>query len=372
MWRNLFGLEIDRAKFYNAFELDPYDQFEGVWKALEEYNFVKLKADEFDQQFERYLKERFKPFRDKERPADYGRNLAPNPEKTPFNQAVSAEPSPSGDLIAIASGNRKDGELDIILVSAKDGSVIRNLTSGFDQDKGFEYITSPGGRFITVPWLSWSPSGDRLAYFVRAEKTRTLIIQNVLSRQIEQRIEIKTVDDPESPDFSPDGKKVVFAGLQSAIGDLFIVDLESQEVTNITKDNFADSGPTWSLDGKFIVYVARVSGNEKLFKIDPGTGTKTQITFGTHDDATAQFVDADTIVFPSTATDPNQPIDPDVSRNGNIYNIWTLSLKNGELRRRVIMRAERDLRFCPGLRIDLEQLLVAADARDVDDGLAVG
>jgi len=292
----------------------------------------KLKSDEFDQQFERYLKERFKPFRDKERPADYGRNLAPNPEKTPFNQAVSAEPSPSGDLIAIASGNRKDGELDIILVSAKDGSVIRNLTSGFDQDKGFEYITSPGGRFITVPWLSWSPSGDRLAYFVRAEKTRTLIIQNVLSRKIEQRIEMKTVDDPESPDFSPDGKKIVFAGLQSAIGDLFIVDLESQEVTNITKDNFADSGPTWSPDGTYIVYVARVSGNEKLFKIDPGTGTKTQITFGTHDDATAQFMDANTIVFPSTAIDPNQPIDPDVSRNGNIYNIWTLSLKNGELR----------------------------------------
>ena len=148
----------------------------------------KISADDFDQQFERYLKDRFKPFRDKERPADYGRNLAPNPEKGPFSQAVSIEPSPSGDLIAVASGNRKDQELDIILVSGKDGSVIRNLTSGFDQDKGFEYISEPGGRFITVPWMSWSPTGDRLAYFVRAEKTRTLIIQNVLTRKIEQQI----------------------------------------------------------------------------------------------------------------------------------------------------------------------------------------
>src|SRR5207237_8603358 len=137
----------------------------------------KIKGDEFDQQFERYLKERFKPFRDKERPADYGRNLAPNPEKGPFSQAISAEPSPSGDLIAVATGNRKDGELDIVLVSSKDGSVIRNLTSGFDQDKGWEYITSPGGRFNTVPWLSWSPSGDRLAFFVRREKPSTLVIQ---------------------------------------------------------------------------------------------------------------------------------------------------------------------------------------------------
>ena len=45
---------------------------------------LKMKKDEFDQAFERYLKERFKPFRDKERPADYGRDLSPNKEKTPF------------------------------------------------------------------------------------------------------------------------------------------------------------------------------------------------------------------------------------------------------------------------------------------------
>ena len=37
-------------------------------------------------------------------------------------------------------------------------------------------------------------------------------------------------------------------------------------------------------------------------------------------------------MFPSTAVDPNQPIDPEVARNGNIYNIWTLNLKNGELK----------------------------------------
>ena len=29
---------------------------------------------------------------------------------------------------------------------------------------------------------------------------------------------------------------------------------------------------------------------------------------------------------------PNQPINPEVAKNGNIYNIWTLNLKNGELK----------------------------------------
>jgi len=43
-----------------------------------------------------------------------------------------------------------------------------------------------------------------------------------------------------------------------------------------------------------------------------------------------------------------------------------------ELRGRVVVRAERHLRLRPGLGIEPEQLLVAADARDIEDVLAVG
>jgi len=292
----------------------------------------QISADDFDQLFDKYLKDRFKAFRDRERPADYGRNLAPDRERTRFSNSYSIEPSPTGELFAVATGNSADREMDIVIVSAKDGKVLHNLTSGFDQNLGFEYLVTPGDRWVTVPWMSWSPEGDRLAYFVRAEKSRSLIIQNALTRKVEERIDMRTVDDPESPDISPDGRRVVFAALQGGTGDLFIVDLVTKEVTNITKDEFADSGPTWSPDGKSIIYIARVSQNEKLFRLDLDSGKKTQITFGTHDDGTAKFLDADTIVFASTATDPAKPIDPELARNGEVYNIWTLGLKTGELR----------------------------------------
>jgi hypothetical protein len=292
----------------------------------------KIEPEEFDQQFDKYLKDRFKPFRDKERPSDYGRNLAPNAEKTSFSSALTVEPSPSGDLLAIVTGNGRDREYDVVLVSAKDGSVIRNLTAGFSQSQGFEFLVTPGGHWNTVPWLSWAPAGDRLGYFVRAEKNRTLILQNVLTREIEERIDLNTLDEPESPDISPDGRRVVFSALRGGTSDIFIVDIQTKEVTNLTKDDFANAGPTWAPDGKSIVYLARVSGNEKLFRLDLDTGRQTQVTFGTHDDAAAQFLDADTLVFPSTATNPAEPTSPDIARNGSIFNIWTLSLKNGELR----------------------------------------
>ncbi|MEO8520260.1 MAG: hypothetical protein ABI603_02790 [Acidobacteriota bacterium] len=293
----------------------------------------KLKPEEFDEQFEKYLKDRFKPFRDKERPVDYGRDLAPKRGKSKYTVVVSIEPSPSGDLMAVAAGNGKDQELDIILMSTKDGKVIRNLTDGFNKDRGYEYISTPGGfRNNAVSWMSWAPAGDRVGYFVRTEKHKTLILQNVVTKKIEKRIAVKSVDGPESPDISPDGTEVAFAGLRGAIGDIFIVNIDSGQIRNVTNDQFGDFAPTFSPDGKSLIYLARISGNDKLFRLDLASGTKTQLTFGTHDDGGAQFVDAGTIVFPSTAVDPNQPIDPEVARNGNIYNIWTLNLQNGELK----------------------------------------
>ena len=173
--------------------------------------------------------------------------------------------------------------------------------------------------------MSWSPAGDRIAYFARTEKKKTLILQNVV-----------TEEDREA-DRAQDRRRAGVARLQpgrqggrvlrrcaAPSRDIFIVNLETEEIRNVTNDTFGDYAPTCSPDGKSIVYLARVSGNDKLFRLDLATGKKTQLTFGTHDDGGAQFIDADTIVFPSTAMDPNQPIDPEVARNGNIYNIWTL------------------------------------------------
>ncbi|MCC6164310.1 MAG: PD40 domain-containing protein [Acidobacteria bacterium] len=291
----------------------------------------RVTADEFDQQFDKYMKDRFKAFRDKERPADYGRNLAPDRRESKFTAILSVEPSPSGDLLAAVAGNRKEGEVDIILLSTKDRSVVRNLTPGFSKDKGFEYIALPGARWIRVPWLAWSPVGDRLAYFVRTEKQRSLILQNVVSGKIEKRFYLADVDVPESPEFSLDGRKVYFSALRNAVGDIFELDIETGDIRNLTSDAFADYAPTISPDGTSLIYLARISGNDKLFRLDLASGTKTQLTFGTHDEGAAQFLAPTLIVFPSTAVDPAAPVDPEVVRNGQIFNLWTLDLKTGAL-----------------------------------------
>ena len=294
---------------------------------------LKVRADEFDDQFDRYLKDRFKPFRDKERPSDYGRNLAPDPEKTPFVAVPSIEPSPSGELIAAMAGNQHDYELDIILLSTRDGSVVRNLTKGFDQSRGFESISPAGGlRGNLVPWFAWAPIGDRIAYFARTEKDKTLIIENVVTGRIEKRFDLKTVDQPESPTFSPDGRTIAFSALQGGVTDLFAVDMATGTVKNLTNDAVADYAPTYSPDGSKIVYVVHAGGNDKLYQLDLTTGTKKQLTYGTHDDTCPRYYDDHTIVFTSMATDPNVSLTPEVAKNANIPNVWTLDLNTNQLK----------------------------------------
>src|SRR4029077_17998334 len=133
------------------------------------------------------------------------------------------------------------------------------------------------------------------------------------------------------PAFSPDGTTIAFAALSGGIGDIYTFNLATKALTHLTNDSFHDGGPTYSPDGKYIIYAARISGNQKLFRLDLDTKKKTQITFGTQDETAAQFLHNHTLAVSSTGTDPAKPLAPEVAKNGNIYNIWTLDLQNGRL-----------------------------------------
>ena len=182
--------------------------------------------------------------------------------------------------------------------------------------------------------MSWSPDGDRLAYFVRTEKSRTLILQNILTRRRSSSgstcgwstTRNRLTSRPTAAASSSRPCRAAPATSSSSIS-------SRKEVTNVTKDEFADYAPDLVAGRAARSSTSRASARTRSCSASIWTpARKTQITFGTHDDGTAKFLDADTLVFASTATDPTKPIDPEVARNGNIYNIWTLGLKTGELR----------------------------------------
>ena len=163
----------------------------------------QVTPEEWDQQFDRYLKERFKPFRDKERPADYGRDLAPDPRKGRFANVLSIEPSRR------ATDRRHDRQRprrgnDIVLIP-KDGATSAT-DIGLRPEHGLRVrgdARRAPGRWNSVPWMSWSPAGRSLALFCAHGKGPLADRPERRLEEIEVRIPLPTIDAPESPDSRP-------------------------------------------------------------------------------------------------------------------------------------------------------------------------
>ena len=154
--------------------------------------------------------------------------------------------SPSGELVAVLS--TPGLELDLLVLSAEDGKRVKNLTKGWTNS----YRSLTAEAFKGKRDISWSPTEDRVAVFARRENRWPLLIFNAVTGKKIADITIDDVLQLASPTYSPDGRRVAFEGNRDGIVDIFEVDLETEEVRNLTQDNFYDANPWYGPDGTLI------------------------------------------------------------------------------------------------------------------------
>ena len=82
--------------------------------------------------------------------------------------------------------------------------------------------------------------------------------------KIIREIEFKDVPSITNPEWSPDGKYIVFSGLSNGISDLFLFDMNTEKITRLTDDFYSNIHPSWSPDGSQIVFAT-----EKINKNQP-------------------------------------------------------------------------------------------------------
>jgi molecular chaperone DnaK len=85
--------------------------------------------------------------------------------------------------------------------------------------------------------------------------------------------------------WSPDGGRMAFVGDRDGPADIYVLDLASGELTNITNSPEDEGDPAWSPDGRSIAYWSLLTGNQEIFVVPAAGGEPTQLTRQPGDDA---------------------------------------------------------------------------------------
>ncbi len=283
-----------------------------VEKAVKEAFGVDMNT--FDRNFNRYLRQKYFPvLLEKKSPDDYGPEIGIH-KKGVFT--FSPTLSPSGELVAALASPKMD--LDLVVLSAEDGKQVKNLTKGWSNKYRYLVTEAFSGRRD----LSWSPTGDQIAVFVRKENTRKIAIYDSLHGKLEQIITLPGIAQGASPAFSPDGKRIAFEGNKNGVVDIFELDLATKAIRNLTQDNDYDANPWYAPDGVTVLYNRRIGISWKVFSVElSDAAQKTQLTFGPSVDIQPSYSrDGKTVFFSS-------------DRGGyGVFNIFALDLASGETR----------------------------------------
>jgi Tol biopolymer transport system component len=298
-----------------------------LWKALRTPSRTSLrdplqrafnvKPKDFGFAFRKYLRERFRPFQSRENPEDYSIALGPEFPLNPFYFAFSHALSPSGDIVAAITYNVRDYKMDIVLISAKDGSVLKDVTRGYTTS--YEYIKydvdPTQGRF-----LAWSPDGDDLAFFARDGRRYSLFVIEAFSGRLVRKYRLE-VDQPASPSYAADGRRILFTAFHRGVHDIYGLDLGTGGVDNLTRDALFEKAPAVSPDGSRVAFSVRLGTEDKLF-IAPldDLAARRQLTFGPGSAIAPQFApDGRSIYYSGDAR--------------GSFNIYSLDLETGRATR---------------------------------------
>jgi Tol biopolymer transport system component len=261
-----------------------------------------MEPEEFDAAFRTWLRRKYHDYAERGVPSEFGRKFRV-PGFLNSNQTSPAI-SPSGDLVAAFTTYKND--VDVAIFGLPDRRLYKNLTKGLTNK--YRYLVAQG---LTVGPaegrdLAFSPDGNYVAVFGRTERLRSLLMLDVRKGGIAKKYKIELpIDQAAQPAYSPDGRTVAFHAVANQQYDIFLLDLETGEVSNLTNDPAYDASPAFSPDGTKLVYTSNMGADGKLVGLDlSDPSEREQLTFGLGQDEGAAFSpDGERLYFASDRED---------------------------------------------------------------------
>jgi Tol biopolymer transport system component len=206
---------------------------------------IGLNTGELQSQWAKSLRKHYWPlYPDKVEVTDYGRRLTDHVRDHGYYNTTPVM-SPDGEKIAFFSD--RDGLVDIYVMSALDGKVIRRLVSGHRSNR-YESL-----HFMNSN-VTFSPDGKYVAFVAKSKGHDTVFIMDAESGEIRKKITNFDVGGMAAPHWSPLGDKIILSATYDGQTDLAIIDVETGEFKRLTNDPADQLTPRFFPDGNRVVF----------------------------------------------------------------------------------------------------------------------
>jgi Tol biopolymer transport system component len=212
---------------------------------------LKVNEKEFSKQWQEAIRTSFTPYQATTSATAIGQNLINKDKAGRLNIVPSI--SPDGQYVAFWS-EKNLFTIDLFLADAKTGRIIHKLTSNSFNSHIDQYSSYESS-------VAWSPDSRRVA-FVAFAKGRTRLIVVDTRGKLLQELDVPGVSSFSNPTWSPDGNTIVLTGLVEGQSDLYAYNLNTQRVKQLTNDLYSDILPSYSPDGKSIVFTTDRLSNQ--------------------------------------------------------------------------------------------------------------
>lgn len=200
---------------------------------------------ELNRRWQQFVNKRHWPVgAETEHPMDFAEKITDHSEEEINYYDIAPAISPQGDMLAYVS-NRSD-YFDIYLYSLVENRRVKKLVSG-ERTKSFEEL------HILRPGISWSPDSRQIVFASKAGGRDAISIVEVETGKVKRTISFD-LEGIYSPAWRPTGDEIAFIGMKNGSSDIYMVNLNDGNLRKITDDVFSDLSPSWSPDGKQLVF----------------------------------------------------------------------------------------------------------------------
>lgn len=104
------------------------------------------------------------------------------------------------------------------------------------------------------------------------------------------------------PNVNPETGKIIFSNKVDGNFELFLMDPDTGEKTQLTNTDYTDWGPDWGPEGKRVVFVSQRDDNTDLYVLNIGSGEEMRLTTNEKQDVNPKWSGDNKIVFNSDRT----------------------------------------------------------------------